>query len=143
GRHPARRGGLDRLHRRRARGGGLSAQADAGRIRQRGAGTMARLRHRGRTVRKRVRPGDEAAAGSHDVLWSGLLPAVITVVFACLHNAGRSQMAAAFFNALADPATAQALSAGTQPADRVNPVVIEAMHEAGIALDRAVPKKLT
>ena len=40
-----------------------------------------------------------------------------TVIFACVHNAGRSQMAAAFFNALADPQKASALSAGTQPAD--------------------------
>ena len=57
---------------------------------------------------------------------------MITVVFACVHNAGRSQMAAAFFNSLADPSKARAVSAGTQPADRVNPVVVEAMREAGI-----------
>src|SRR5919197_5555074 len=46
---------------------------------------------------------------------------VITVVFACVHNAGRSQMAAAFFNAFADPGTARAVSAGTRPAERVHP----------------------
>lgn len=68
---------------------------------------------------------------------------MITVVFACVHNAGRSQMAAAFFNALADPARARAVSAGTQPADRVNPVVVEAMREAGIDVSAAVPQKLT
>jgi arsenate reductase (thioredoxin) len=68
---------------------------------------------------------------------------VITVVFACVHNAGRSQMAAAFFNALADPSKARAVSAGTQPADRVNPVVIEAMREAGIDVSGAAPQRLT
>jgi arsenate reductase len=68
---------------------------------------------------------------------------VITVVFACVHNAGRSQMAAAFFNALADPSKARAVSAGTQPADRVNPLVIEAMREAGIDVSGATPQRLT
>ena len=68
---------------------------------------------------------------------------MITVVFACVHNAGRSQMAAAFFNALADPSKARAVSAGTQPADRVNPVVVEAMREAGIDISRAMPQRLT
>jgi arsenate reductase (thioredoxin) len=72
-----------------------------------------------------------------------LLPAVITVVFACVHNAGRSQMAAAFFNALADPTKARAVSAGTQPADHVNSVMVEAMREAGIDVSAAVPQKLT
>ena len=66
-----------------------------------------------------------------------------TVIFACVHNAGRSQMAAAFFNALADPTHARAVSAGTQPADRVNPVVVEAMREAGLDISGAVPQKLT
>ena len=68
---------------------------------------------------------------------------MITVVFACVHNAGRSQMAAAFFNALADPAKAHAVSAGTQPADRVNPVVVEAMLEAWIDVSGATPQRLT
>jgi arsenate reductase len=65
------------------------------------------------------------------------------VVFACVHNAGRSQMAAAFFNALADPAKASAMSAGTQPAARVHPEVVEAMKEAGIDLSTSVPARLT
>ena len=68
---------------------------------------------------------------------------MITVVFACVHNAGRSQMAAAFFNALADPSKARAVSAGTQPADRVNPVVVEAMREAGIDVSVNTPQRLT
>jgi len=68
---------------------------------------------------------------------------VITVVFACVHNAGRSQMAAAFFNAVADPSKARAVSAGTKPAERVNPVVVEAMREAGIDVSGATPQRLT
>lgn len=65
------------------------------------------------------------------------------VVFACVHNAGRSQMAAAWFNQIADPRKAQALSAGTQPSDHVHPVVIDAMKEKGMDLSRAEPQKLT
>jgi arsenate reductase len=66
-----------------------------------------------------------------------------TVLFACVHNAGRSQMAAAFFNALANPSAARAISAGTAPATRVNPEVMAAMREAGISLEQAAPRKLT
>jgi len=66
-----------------------------------------------------------------------------TVVFACVHNAGRSQMAAAWFNALVDPARARALSAGTAPGDRVHPEVLQAMQEVGIDLSGAKPQKLT
>lgn len=66
-----------------------------------------------------------------------------TVIFACVHNAGRSQMAAAFFNKLADPAKARALSAGTTPGDRVYPEVVAVMQEVGIDLSDARPNKLT
>ena len=66
-----------------------------------------------------------------------------TVLFACVHNAGRSQMAAAFFNSLADPAQARAVSAGTRPADRVHPEVVAVMREAGIDLSAAKPALLT
>ena len=66
-----------------------------------------------------------------------------TVIFACVHNAGRSQMAAAFFNQLADSASAHAVSAGTNPGDRVHPEVIAVMRESGIDLSAAVPRKLT
>ena len=55
--------------------------------------------------------------------------AVKTVIFACVHNAGRSQMAAAYFNKLAHPAKARALSAGTAPGDRVYPEVVTVMQE--------------
>lgn len=65
------------------------------------------------------------------------------VIFACVHNAGRSQMAAAFFNQLADPGRARAISAGTRPAARVHPEVLETMREAGIDLSGATPQKLT
>jgi arsenate reductase (thioredoxin) len=68
---------------------------------------------------------------------------VKTVIFACVHNAGRSQMAAALFNKLADPAKARALSAGTTPGDRVHPEVVAVMQEEGIDLSRARPQKLT
>ena len=66
-----------------------------------------------------------------------------TVIFACVHNAGRSQMAAAFFNQLADSASAHAVSAGTHPGDRVHPEVIAVMRESGIDLSATVPRKLT
>ena len=66
-----------------------------------------------------------------------------TVIFACVHNAGRSQMAAAFFNKLADPAKARALSAGTTPGERAHPEVVAVMQEEGIDLGRARPQKLT
>jgi arsenate reductase len=68
---------------------------------------------------------------------------VLTVLFACVHNAGRSQMAAAWFNALADPAKARAISAGTRPGDRVHPEVVEAMREVGADLSGATPRALT
>jgi arsenate reductase len=66
-----------------------------------------------------------------------------TVLFACVHNAGRSQIAAAWFNDLADPAKARAISAGTEPGPTVHPEVAEAMIEAGIDLSGASPQKLT
>ena len=66
-----------------------------------------------------------------------------TVVFACVANAGRSQMAAAFFNQLTDSARARALSAGTQPASAVHPEVVTVMREAGIDLSHAQPRFLS
>jgi arsenate reductase (thioredoxin) len=66
-----------------------------------------------------------------------------TVLFACIHNAGRSQMAAAWFNALADGAKVRAVSAGTQPGDRVHHEVVDAMREVGIDLEGVKPQKLT
>jgi arsenate reductase (thioredoxin) len=65
------------------------------------------------------------------------------VIFACVHNAGRSQMAAAFFNHLVDPQKAEAISAGTEPGLRVHPEVLAAMQEIGIDLSDAKPRKLT
>ena len=66
-----------------------------------------------------------------------------TVIFACVQNAGRSQMAAAFFNRFADPAKARAISAGTRPAAHVHPEVVEVMREAGLDLSGATPQRLT
>ncbi len=68
---------------------------------------------------------------------------MVKVIFACIHNAGRSQMAAAFFNQLVDPAKAVAVSAGTDPGLRVHPEVLTAMQEVGIDLSNAKPQKLT
>jgi arsenate reductase len=65
-----------------------------------------------------------------------------TVIFACVHNAGRSQMAAAWFAKLADPAKARALSAGTNPGPRVHPEVVAVMREVGIDLATATPRRL-
>jgi arsenate reductase len=56
------------------------------------------------------------------------------VLFACIHNTGRSQMAEAFFNRMADPAKAHAISGGTEPATEMNPTVLAAMQEVGIDL---------
>jgi len=66
-----------------------------------------------------------------------------TVLFACTHNAGRSQMAAAFFNALADHGITRAISAGTQPAHHVHPEVRDVMREIGIDLGAAEPQLLS
>src|SRR6476620_551706 len=66
-----------------------------------------------------------------------------TVLFACVHNAGRSQMAAAWFNLLSDPAKARAISAGTDPGPRVHPEVVTAMNDVGVDLSRAPTSKLT
>jgi arsenate reductase len=65
------------------------------------------------------------------------------VIFACVHNAGRSQMAAALFNQLADRTKAEAVSAGTEPGLRVHPEVLAVMQEVGIDLTGARPQKLT
>jgi arsenate reductase len=66
-----------------------------------------------------------------------------TVLFACVHNAGRSQMAAAWFNELADLSKARAISAGTDPGPRVHPEVITAMREVGVDLVGTSTTRLT
>ncbi|MFH9354683.1 arsenate reductase ArsC [Kitasatospora sp. NPDC017646] len=68
--------------------------------------------------------------------------AVPTVLFVCVHNAGRSQMAAAFLTHLGRERV-EVRSAGSAPADAVNPAVVEAMAEAGIDISAEVPKVLT
>lgn len=66
-----------------------------------------------------------------------------TVLFACVHNAGRSQMAAAFFNKICDHAKASAISAGTEPGERVHPEVVQVMEEEGIDLTNVKPQFLS
>ena len=65
-----------------------------------------------------------------------------TVLFVCVHNAGRSQMAAGYLQHLAGDRV-QVLSAGTQPKDQVNPSAIAAMAEEGIDIANSTPKVLT
>ncbi len=66
-----------------------------------------------------------------------------TYLFACVHNAGRSQMAAAWLTRLADSTKARSISAGTQPGSKVHPEVLDAMKEVGVDLSTASPQKLT
>lgn len=68
---------------------------------------------------------------------------MITVLFACVHNAGRSQIAAALFKRYADPQKAHAISAGTHPGAHVHPEVVTMMAGRGIDLSGQVPQKLT
>lgn len=65
------------------------------------------------------------------------------VIFACVHNAGRSQMAAAFFNELCGGKEGHGLSAGTQPGELVHPEVVAVMNEVGIDLSNSKPQLLT
>ena len=65
------------------------------------------------------------------------------VIFACVHSAGRSQMAAAWFNALTDSNLVKAHAAGTEPGPRVHPEVVDAMKEAGLDLSGKSPQLLT
>lgn len=65
-----------------------------------------------------------------------------TILFVCVHNSGRSQMAEAYYNHYAQ-GRARALSAGTQPADAVNPTVVSVMLEDGLDISENRPKLLT
>lgn len=65
-----------------------------------------------------------------------------TVLFVCVHNAGRSQMAAGYLTALSD-GRVEVLSAGSEPKDTINPTAVEAMTEDGIDIANNVPKVLT
>jgi protein-tyrosine-phosphatase len=64
-----------------------------------------------------------------------------TVLFVCVHNAGRSQMAAGLLERKAGDQV-RVLSAGSEPADQLNPAVVEAMEEIGIDISAELPKKL-
>jgi arsenate reductase len=76
-------------------------------------------------------------------LWKEKGNLLMKVIFACVHNAGRSQMAAAFFNQFSDPSKALAVSAGTQPAEKVHDCVLHAMQLSGIDLSSVKPQLLT
>lgn len=65
-----------------------------------------------------------------------------TILFLCVHNAGRSQMAAGFARSLGGSGV-RVLSAGSEPADRVNPAAVEAMAEVGIDITASVPQRWT
>lgn len=67
---------------------------------------------------------------------------MVTVLFVCVHNSGRSQMAEAIFNRLAG-GRHRGISAGSNPAEAVNPVVVEALREIGIDISGMRPRKLT
>lgn len=69
------------------------------------------------------------------------LPAPVTILYVCVHNAGRSQMAAALTSALGG-ARVQVFSAGSSPAARVNPAVVTVMAELSVDLSRELPKPL-
>ena len=66
----------------------------------------------------------------------------LRVLFVCVHNAGRSQMAAGFMNSLG-AGRVEVLSAGSAPKDSINPIAVEAMQEVGIDISNNVPKVLT
>jgi protein-tyrosine-phosphatase len=80
-----------------------------------------------------------AAVARSQVGVSGVVPEVL---FVCVHNAGRSQMAAGLLD-LRAKGTVHVLSAGSAPADSINPAVVEAMAEIGVDLGREFPKPLT
>ncbi|WP_309071683.1 arsenate reductase ArsC [Arthrobacter sp.] len=65
-----------------------------------------------------------------------------SVLFVCVHNAGRSQMAAAFLTTLSQ-GSIEVRSAGSQPAEKINPSAVEAMAEVGIDMSSEIPKVLT
>jgi protein-tyrosine-phosphatase len=65
-----------------------------------------------------------------------------TVLFVCIHNAGRSQMAAGYMTALSDGAV-EVRSGGSEPGDEINPIAILAMAEEGIDISRGVPQLMT
>ena len=64
------------------------------------------------------------------------------VLFVCVHNAGRSQMAAGLLDQLSE-GRVHVRTAGSEPADRINPAVVEAMEEIGLDLSKELPKSLT
>src|SRR5204863_5857780 len=91
----------------------------------------------------RSEPSRNRPSGAGSTSRHGKCARMKTVLFACVHNAGRSQIAAAWFNALSDPSKARAVSAGTEPGTRVHPEVLEVMREVGIDLSELSPQYLS
>jgi len=87
---------------------------------------------------------DRCSRHTHTDLKKGVTPVTEkpTVLFVCVHNAGRSQMAAAYLRQLSG-GRVEVLSAGSTPADEVNPAAVEAMAEEGIDMSAERPKILT
>jgi len=75
----------------------------------------------------------------NDVYAGGVKP---TVLFVCIHNAGRSQMAAGFLKALSG-GEVEVRSGGSEPGDQINPIAIQAMAEEGIDISQGVPQLMT
>jgi len=65
-----------------------------------------------------------------------------TVLFVCIHNAGRSQMAAGYMTALSGD-TVEVRSGGSEPGDQINPIAIQAMAEEGIDISQGIPRLMT
>ncbi|GAA5195411.1 arsenate reductase ArsC [Microbacterium jejuense] len=76
------------------------------------------------------------------MVYAFCMATIPTVLFVCVHNAGRSQMASGYLQALAGDRI-EVLSAGSEPKDRINPVAVEAMREEGIDIAGRTPKLLT
>ncbi|KAB1650348.1 arsenate reductase ArsC [Pseudoclavibacter endophyticus] len=85
---------------------------------------------------------DAAAGDATDATTASASPAVPTVLFVCVHNAGRSQMAAGWLQSLAGDRV-EVMSAGSAPKEQVNPVAVEAMAEVGVDIAGNAPKVLT
>jgi len=80
----------------------------------------------------------------HAIVFSegNYMPDNPTVLFVCIHNAGRSQMAAGYMETLSG-GSVEVFSGGSEPGDHINPVAIQAMAEEGIDISRGVPQLMT
>ncbi|MFB9301644.1 arsenate reductase ArsC [Kibdelosporangium philippinense] len=93
-------------------------------------------------MRSSSKPSVTSSTALSYIPWETTMPDKPTVLFLCVHNAGRSQMALGFFQHLAGDG-AVAWSGGSEPADEINPSAIAAMAERGIDISREFPKPWT